>query len=507
MEQVLAYIEGRAADLHNHPLCGWIDAAEVPPVTKLLILPALATFTMGFRDLNLWVLRYRHPQNRLERGITAHTFEDETHSRMYLEDWQRLGLDERLGWRASDTLWWLFLAGGTEIPRAQGAYLRALAVADGGDPLLRYTHSEVIEAAGAVFFSHTAKAAEAAAALTGTEYRYMGPYHLARETGHMACEQAFAAQRLSAGQRERALQLADAMFALFEAFFDSVLRYARAHAGQEAPRRAEPLARRLGTAPTTGAVPRLNGTIHPTQVPLQRVLEKRRELTACHAFYLWMREHRDAPLWTLRRFVPMWAMEIMGFRDLVWYGLRYPAPAGELEHAVNRWAAGLQTHSALFLDDWRQMDLDRLLGWTAAETLEFYFLDPLVDPHRRNFITFAELGAAHTPMLRLWLIEALEKTGEDFFANVGALAAAAEAADGVRLDYLTGRHHLAHPGTEAGLRAAFKDREIDPATYGIAAGIIDMAFDVMDQHLDLSLKAAVTDRFGMTAHQAGEGPR
>jgi hypothetical protein len=509
MEQVLDYIEARAAELNGHPLFSWIGSGGASPETRLAaILPGLANFTMGFCDLNRWPLRYSYPEDELRCGINSHTFEDQTHSRLYLEDWRRLDLDGRLGWRASDTLWWLFLAADNEVPRAQGAYLRALAVADGGDPLLRFAHSEVIEACGAVFFTHTAKVAEAMTGGTGIECRYLGPYHLARETGHMDCERLFAAQRLDPARRRQALGLADAMFTLFDDLFSSVLRCARSYtAGRQLTRPAAAQARRrdlVAAEDASGpATLRADTAVHTSQVPLQHLLERRRGQVARHAFYSWLGEAGAAePLWTLRRFAATWAMEIMGFRDLVWYALRYASPQDELEQQVNDWAADLQTHSGLFLADWQELDLDSLLGWTASETLEFYYLDPLMEAHRRNFITFTELAAAHPdPVLRLWLVEALEETGLDFFAGTAALATTAEAASGLRLDYLAGRHHLAHPLGRPTRRPAFKYRAIDAGTCEVAARMINVAFTVMAEHLDLALEAAITDRFGMTAHQ------
>ena len=186
MEAVLKHVGDRTERLHAHPLFGWIDSDQVSPEAKMMMLPSLVNFTMGFRDLNLWVLRYPYPRDELERGIDIHTFEDQTHSRLFLSDWRALGLDRHLGWQASDTLWWLFLAEDNEVPRIQGAYLRALAVTDGADPLLRFAHSEIMEACGSVFFQHVAKVAEALTGSTGIDYRYMGPYHLARESGHAA---------------------------------------------------------------------------------------------------------------------------------------------------------------------------------------------------------------------------------------------------------------------------------------------------------------------------------
>ena len=51
------------------------------------------------------------------------TLEDEKHSRLFLEDWRKLELDTRLGWRTSDMLWWLFVAPDQEIFRRSGIEL------------------------------------------------------------------------------------------------------------------------------------------------------------------------------------------------------------------------------------------------------------------------------------------------------------------------------------------------------------------------------------------------
>lgn len=165
---------------------------------------------------------------------------------------------------------------------------------------------------------------------------------------------------------------------------------------------------------------------------------------------------------------------------------------------MNDWVTDLQTHSQLFLTDWQQLDLDNLLGWAARETLEFYFLDPRMDPHRRNFITFTELAAAQeNPILRLWLIEALEATGEGFFTHTSALATKVETANGLRLDYLSGRHYVAHVPRQATQPASFKDRALDPAASEAVAEMINTAFDIMDEHLTISLEAAITNRFAI----------
>ncbi|MFS9599342.1 hypothetical protein Q6311_30870, partial [Klebsiella variicola] len=77
--------------------------------------------------------------------INGNTEEDETHSRLFIADWRKLHLDEKLGWRASDTLWWLFQAAETEPFRGYAFDFARLAMDDTGDPLLRFAHSEAGE--------------------------------------------------------------------------------------------------------------------------------------------------------------------------------------------------------------------------------------------------------------------------------------------------------------------------------------------------------------------------
>ncbi|MCX2185027.1 hypothetical protein KV205_31595 [Streptomyces sp. SKN60] len=502
METVLRHIERRREVLGKHPFFEWVVSNETPLGDRLTFLPMLSNFSMGFRDVNKWVLRYPQAGNVLEEGINLHSFEDETHSRLFLDDWRRLGLDERLGWRASDTLWWLFLAEANEVARGHGIRFLSLAAADEGDPLLRFAHSEVIEACGAVFFGYVAPIASQLTGTTGIDYPYLGPYHLARETGHMDCEEVFESVLLDDRLRDRAMELADAMFDVFSEMFDTFMRFAQRYVVSGAvPLPAFTPPTEVASASGARYVVDTGGPIHPSQVPLQRLLGERKERTARHPFYLWLRDRLDlSPLQAMRRFIPLWAMDIMGYRDLNTYAMRYDRPANALEGAVNSWVDDLQTHSALFLSDWRELGLDQLLGWTASDTLEFCFLDPQMDIHRRNMAGFTHLAAAHTdPVLRLWLMHALESNGDAFFEHSTKVAGDIEADTGLRLDYLTGRHELAHmpkhPAEAQSTPVTFKDQPLDPQRCEIVSGMIEASFDAIDEHLTLALDVALSNKF------------
>jgi hypothetical protein len=503
MEQVLQFVTERQVTLDSHPLFEWMANEEIPAENRLLLLPIMVNFAMGFRDVNKWVLRYPQAANEMELGINIHTFEDQTHSRLYLEDWRRLGLDKRLGWRASDTLWWLFLSDANEAARRHGNYFMSMSAADGRDPLMRFAQSEVIEACGAVFFRHISKIAARYGEQTGVDLPYLGPHHLALETGHMDCEDIFERQNLTGQYRERATELADAMFDIFFEMFDMWLLYAQQHVTTGTTPRPDtywPLTEsRTGM---TGTRPSTSGSVSDTQAPVQRLLEQRKERTARHPLFTWFgnRGKNISALQALQRFIPMWAMDIMGYRDLNLYAMNYPEPRGDLERAVNGWVGDLATHNRLFLNDWTQLGLDQILGWGASDTLEFCYLDPQTDVHRRNIATFIRLAAEHPePLLRLWLMHALESSGDAFFRNSHVLAREAEDSVGVRLDYLADRHEIAHQpaGTATNAVVTFKDRAMSPAERDAACGIIETIFDAIDEQFEISLDVALSNKFGI----------
>ena len=509
MEQVLNYVAERRAVLDKHPLFDWVAQASIPLKDRLMFMPSMITFTMGFRDLNKWVLRYPLATDELQRGINIHTFEDQTHSRLFLQDWRRLGLDERLGWQASDTLWWLFLAEANEVARGHAIYFLSMATADQDDPLLRFAHAEVIEACGSVFFNHVASIAARFEDESGVELPYLGPYHLALESGHMDCEDLFEEQQLDDARRARAIELADTMFDIFFDTFDTWLNNARDFvAAGSAPRPRPSVA--VGSAtvgqpavePSGGAFgarPRTDGPVHATQQAVQQLLDERKARTAEHPFYLWLqnRGHITA-LQALRRFLPMWAMDIMGYRDLNRYAMRYQQPQSDLAQVVNGWVDDLITHNTLYLNDWRELGLDQLLGWSASDTLDFCYLDPQVDVHRRNIVLFTQLAADHPePLVRLWLMHALESSGDAWFANSQILAREVEASTDIRLDYLGDRHEIAHQPVAPGRQntVKFKSQPMLPEQAEVVSAMIHTVFDAVDEQLDISLDVALSNKF------------
>lgn len=511
VRDVLELIERRKARVSDHPFYQWLRSEDVAWGDRFVFAPVFVNFIMGFRDMNRWFMRYPEPRSRLERAINVHTREDETHSRLFLEDWRKLGLDQRLGWSAGDLIAWYFAAPATELFRDFGMQILEMCVQE-QDPLVRFSFMEAIESCGHVFFGVTAPVAVACTRHTGLEYRYFGPYHLARETGHLlAGEHLFTDQPLTEAQRQRAFQRVNRIFDMFLEENDRLLAYAQSFLSQPPPRPA--LLVEASSAPlraSSSSVPQhsieAEDTVHPDQLPLVRRLRERKDAALRHPFFVWMESGAGTPAAKLRALVPHWVPDIMGYRDLTAYAIAYRQAVTPSERAINRWVRHLASHHRLFVHDWSALDMDRELGFSASDTLEYYCLSEETELQRRSSSEFIKLAFAHPePVLRYWLMEALQASGESFFLHTSRLARAVEAETGCRLDYLADRHDLAHPLLEAdpeAERVRFKTSPLAPAERDIALHMIDTVFDCLEAQFEQSFSLssrALSQRGSSTA--------
>jgi hypothetical protein len=507
MKEFMQLKAARWERILSHPFFDWLHSDAVPLEDKVLIAPIMAVFVMNFRDASRYFIRFPKPRNRFEEALNGGTREDETHSRLFLEDWSKMGLDERLGFRASDMLWWLFLSKENERFRYFVLEFGRLDVEDAGDPLVRFAHSEAGEAAGNAFFHHMAKVATAIEAKTGVRYIYFGNHHLDREPGFVwGSKGVFDDEVLDERQRPLAMRLANRMFDLFEQVHDCFLDYGRTYMERGVlPQRptvaaAAPATRTEPSEPPSYVV-ELERPMALYHDDILRVIEERKAQAARHPFYAWLRDESSAsPREKLMRLLPLWVPDIMGYRDLTRYAIRYPEARTSKERRINEWCDDLATHSALFLKDWQALGMDEVLGWTAKDTLRFLFLDPQVEVHRKNLATFAKLAMGHRdPAMLFWFVAALEASGHAFFENVKRLAEVVEKERGLRLDYLCDRHDAAHGAREvsAELRAVITSERITTVERDVAIGLVETVFDALEEHLTISLDAARSNKLGI----------
>jgi hypothetical protein len=497
VKHVIDQIERRKRSAAEHPFYDWLRGGAVALEDRFIFAPVFVNFIMGFSDINRWFMRYKAPEGPFERVINRHTFEDETHSRLFLEDWKKLGLDGHLGWAASDMIAWYFAAPETEVFREYGMEIMRMSTLH-EDPFLRFAFMEAIEACGNLFFTATAPVAAALSHRTGHVYRYFGDHHLSREMGHVATGDCiFKDVALDEGRRQKARDLVDRIFDMFLVENDKLLSYAKGSlGGGEGRSREWPSLSNDPEAPA-GRSLRPRERPAPKDAVLAQALARRKRAAAGHPLFRWMQEDRMlSPEKKLQHLAPLWTPDVMGYKDLCTYALRYKAPASARERAINRWLTDLSSHYKLFLRDWSELGMDGLLGWTAGDALLFFGLSKQTEVQRRSMAAFVKLAFAHPePALRFWLIEALEASGEAFFHNTSMLARRVEASSSKRLDYFANRHDITHsaPGDEAEAESDAADlagEDIGVSGREVAIAMIDTVFDCLEEQLTVSLELA-----------------
>lgn len=495
MQKVLAVVGQRRAEIDQHPLYRWMASDAAPLEQRFVFAPLFANFILGFRDMNRWFMRYPHPETVYEEAINRHTVEDETHSALFLDDWVELGLDAVLKWGVEDTMAWYYAAPETEVFRRYAMRIVQMCV-ENQDPMVRFGIMEAIETCGHVFFGHTAPIAQRLAGRTDASLRYFGPYHLSRETGALIdAGDLFESAVLTSAQRAESIRLVHEIFDMFTVKNDHLLAFAqRLTRGATVPSPAAALRHRVGVAsPRSAPVQRVD-TDPPSaeQSAITQQLAARRERLRSHPFPAWISGGPGTAADRLERFLPLWIPDVMGYADLMTYALSFPDPGNPAERALNRRVGQLASHHRLFAEDAAALRLDRRLSWTAGETLRYLGYQTETDLQRESMAAFLRAAFRYpSPVVRHWLVEALQASGEAFFHHGGLLAREVERQTGVRLNYLADRHELAHPELEPDAEAdavSFTGLPVTAQERDIVIQVIDTVFDQLEKQFDQSLR-------------------
>jgi hypothetical protein len=506
MRSIWKQLQQRRLEVAAHPFFIWLNSSTVPLDKRFVFSPVMIDFIMSFADMNKWFLNYEEPKNELETGINQHTEEDRTHSRLFQDNWYTLKLGDTFDWSPGKTLWWLFDSSDAAVVRRFGMEVLDLTV-NYPEPLVRFAMMEAIEICGDVFFANTAPIAQELSRKHGTNHHYYGHYHRERETGHLHTnETAFRKAELAEEQRSAAAMSVDRIFDNFLGVLDELLSYSQRavadYAGLQQDIEGEYLRalaappRRHDSPPHGKPPPEVRST---SQVLLLRLLGQRQERLRNHPFLGWLRsDDGTPPVEKFRRFIALWGIDIVGYKDFNELVLRYPSPRGPAERAINRQTRELATHNVLYLQDWKALRMDKFLGWNMGETIAYYFLSEQTEVHRRNMAKVKKLAFRFKePALRFWLMTALEASGEPLFETTAALARAVEADEGLTLNYWANRHHLLHPKTDAVPtdEYAFWADDLSQEQCEVARRMIETVFDNVEEQFELSHREALSAVF------------
>ena len=506
MKNIWSLLLRKKQEVANHQFFTWLNSDEAPIEKRFWFSPVLVDFIMGFSDMNKYFLSYENPCNELEKLINEHTKEDRTHSLLFYEDWHKLNLRQLQEWSPQRTLWWLFLCKETQQVRQFGMNILDLSVQH-QNPLIRFSMMEAIEICGEVFFENTAKIADKITAKTNIEHLYFGQYHRLRETGHLHTEEdLFFAATLNPEERAAAEKAVCLIYENFLTVLDSLLSYS-----QQLITKYHDFEKKLEVEYKTTlghhstSVTNLESSrnknehitnISSTQSLLVEKLSSRQQQLSQHKLIKWLKNSDTVkPGDKLRKFIALWGVDIVGYRDFNEIVLRYPEATEELQQEINQWTQQLASHAALYLQDWDALGMNHLIRWDSGEVIAFYFLSPEIEIHRSNMAKVKKHAFANPePVIRWWLMNALESGGLPLFEATAPVACLAEAAEGIVLNYWADRHYIVESHKKADARR-FLRLDISEEQQNKISAIIDTVFDNLEEQFSLSYQITQTNVF------------
>jgi hypothetical protein len=192
---------------------------------RLAFVPCMAPFILDFGDLNRHVVRDESSTDPLQALVNLHTYEDDHHWPWYLEDLERLGYNQA---RPTSAVLREMYGERTTVNRLLAGKLAHMLY--DATPTERLVIIEAIEETGNVLFALTAQLARRVEREEGVVLRYLGEFHLGKESGHVqhgADHGTLAAIELDEAARARCTWLVDRVFALFGEWAAELLAYAR----------------------------------------------------------------------------------------------------------------------------------------------------------------------------------------------------------------------------------------------------------------------------------------
>lgn len=228
MKSVLKRILEHKQTYSKLPLFQYMRDSSLTEEERLGFYPCMAHFILSFGDINKYMLREEPTTNPYQQQVNFHTYEDDHHWPWYLEDFAKLGFD-RL---CSPTAWMQFLWSDETRQNRILTYRLAVLIA-GASAIERLAIIEAIEETGNVLFSTMLHLAQAIEIRRGIKLRYCGEFHFALESGHsIGSDHAEIARiQLNEPTQARCLSLVDEIFALFTAWTNELLDYAKAPDG------------------------------------------------------------------------------------------------------------------------------------------------------------------------------------------------------------------------------------------------------------------------------------
>ena len=226
MKIVLAKILEHKEAYANLPLFQYMRDASLSEEQRLSFYPCMAHFILSFSDINKYMLRSEPASDEYQQRVNIHTYEDDHHSLWYLEDFAKLGFDNRCAPTKLMRFLW-----SDETRQNRILTYRLAALISTASAIERLAIIEAIEETGNVLFSMVLELAKAIELRHNIELLYCGAFHFNLESGHLVGSDRIDISEicLDGATQARCLDLVDEVFALFESWTHELLSYAKGH--------------------------------------------------------------------------------------------------------------------------------------------------------------------------------------------------------------------------------------------------------------------------------------
>lgn len=204
-----------------------------------------------------------------------------------------------------------------------------------------------------------------------------------------------------------------------------------------------------------------------------------------HPFFSWLHSDR-VPIRDRFQFSVSGVYFIAQFRDMSRWVLRFEDPANELEWIITHGTYEDEKHSQVFLETWRELELDTTLGWRTSDLLWWMFLSPDQEVFRANGIEFIALSVLDggDPLVRFGHHEGGEATGHVMLRNSAQLTPELTKLTGRQYRYFSPVHLSWETGHVGNIEGVFETVELDPGRRELAMSLCERIFNVFDRVFD-----------------------
>lgn len=231
MKEILDLIEERKQEFSELPLFQFLQDKSIDPRSRLAWIPCAVPMVMAFGELNRSDLRKEPSNDRIQQLINRRTYEDDHHWIWFLEDLEKLGLNQQLTFVDAMRFFW----GDATCKTRQVCHQIAL-YSFKAEPIVVLAGMEAIEATGYVAFSQTSEVIRELQQSNHQEYRYFGGYHFGIETGHTTeaddGEVDLESLELTDDQLKNAIELVELVFSVFTDSVNEMMDYLKSHSSE-----------------------------------------------------------------------------------------------------------------------------------------------------------------------------------------------------------------------------------------------------------------------------------